>query len=331
MKTTTNSKTNTKSVKRVIARQVHTNKAVKNVNLNLSIRKAVLSARALAEALRALKSWFVSAEGRSTMIMMALITSVYALGWLLGCHSEIDAHTAMAATLVAGAAGAGKHVEGVLTLPATEQAAPGLLRNEIDERIVKIRPMSTPLDQISRYGGTRNAGSMKVEYYAVDTKPVVAKLTEAASQASDASTATIKTSNNAIFQPTTTILVPSRPLGTKQEPLVLYVKATDPTSGVTVVAVNNVVDGVPTVPTLAKNTELVRMGRGAKELDVMTPQFEAVPNKLDNYCQIFKAQVEESILAKMANKEVGWTFSDQEEAAIIDLRMGMEKSFLFGI
>ena len=35
-------------------------------------------------------------------------------------------------------------------------------------------------------------------------------------------------------------------------------------------------------------------------------------------CQIFKAQVEQSTFMKIANKEVGWTFSDQEEAAIID-------------
>ena len=41
-------------------------------------------------------------------------------------------------------------------------------------------------------------------------------------------------------------------------------------------------------------------------------------------------QVEQSTLSKIAGKEVGWSFSDQEEAAIIDMRMGMEKNFLFG-
>ena len=33
----------------------------------------------------------------------------------------------------------------------------------------------------------------------------------------------------------------------------------------------------------------------------------------------------------MANKEVEWDFSDQEEVAIYDMRLSMEKSFLFGI
>ena len=45
-----------------------------------------------------------------------------------------------------GSAG-GKHVTGApLTLANISQAAPGLLQNSIDERIVKVRPMSTPID-----------------------------------------------------------------------------------------------------------------------------------------------------------------------------------------
>lgn len=42
-------------------------------------------------------------------------------------------------------------------------------------------------------------------------------------------------------------------------------------------------------------------------------------------------QVEQSTLQKLANKEVEWDMSDQEEAAIYDMRLGMEKSFLFGV
>lgn len=72
------------------------------------------------------------------------------------------------------------------------------------------------------------------------------------------------------------------------------------------------------------------MGRAAGELDVQTSQYEALPEKKQNYCQIFKAQIEQSTLMRAANKEVGWTFSDQEEVAIYDMRLGMERSFLFG-
>ena len=72
------------------------------------------------------------------------------------------------------------------------------------------------------------------------------------------------------------------------------------------------------------------MGRAATELDVQTAQFEALPVKSQNFCQIFKMQIEQSTLQKIANKEVGWTFTDQE-AAVYDMRQGMEKNFLFGV
>ncbi|MDE5915222.1 MAG: hypothetical protein K2G71_01460, partial [Duncaniella sp.] len=58
----------------------------------------------------------------------------------------------------------------MLTTQLTNEIAPTLLRSEIDERIVKVRPSSTPLDQISRMVGARKAKSMKVEYYSVDIK-----------------------------------------------------------------------------------------------------------------------------------------------------------------
>ena len=41
----------------------------------------------------------------------------------------------------------------VTTLETMAQQSPELLRNSIDERIVKVRPMSTPVDQLSRVQG----------------------------------------------------------------------------------------------------------------------------------------------------------------------------------
>lgn len=72
--------------------------------------------------------------------------------------------------IVNGTSG-GRHIAGApLTTTATATAAPGLLRNAIDERIVRVRPMATPLDQLSRCAGARQVGAMTVEYYCVDTK-----------------------------------------------------------------------------------------------------------------------------------------------------------------
>ncbi len=60
-----------------------------------------------------------------------------------------------------------------LTTTDSREMSPSLLRNEIDQRIVKVRPMATPVDQISRLAGCRPCGSMIVDYYSVDRKSVV--------------------------------------------------------------------------------------------------------------------------------------------------------------
>lgn len=243
-----------------------------------------------------------------------------------------------------GAAG-GRHVSGA---PATTEnirtASPDLLRNAIDRRIVKVRPMSTPVDQLTRCAASRHATAMTVEYYSVDTKQTQATLLEASTnngkdRGDGFVSAILKTSADTIFDVSETVLVPSV-AGTASEggvtvPLMLYVVSRPSDGGVEVVALNGpsrtTIDQVlHEVPLLQQGTALVRMGRAATELDVQTAQFSAMPRKSSNNCQIFKMQVEESTMAKLAGKEAGWSFSDQEEAAIIDMRLGMEKSFIFG-
>lgn len=257
---------------------------------------------------------------------------------------ESDAVLAMA--MVAGVAG-GKHVVGEpLTVAIANAETPDLLVNEIDRRIVKIRPMATPIDQLSRWAGAKRAGSMVVDYYSVDTRPTTAKTTAAivgGTADSDGSSrlqhATVDTDNNELFEASETILVKGVPGyeadGKTQSPqdLVLYVTQKESDGRIRVVTVNGQTlgDFPNCIPSIPAETTLVRMGRAASELDVQTALFEALPKKSQNYCQIFKMQIEQSTLMKIANKEAGWTFSDQEEAAIYDMRLGMEKNFLFGV
>lgn len=247
----------------------------------------------------------------------------------------------MSNNLTSGAAG-GTHVSGApLTLPLMDEAAPGLLQNSIDERIVKVRPTSTPIDQISRCAGARTAKSMTVEYYSVDTKATettlstLVKGTSGVRKSDDITVFTLKTADDSIFEVSETILVPEvigyAPTGKQAGPLMFYVMERLSGGGISCAVVN----GTPgedkfTISDLPSGSRIVRMGRAATELDVQTAQFSALPRKASNNCQIFKMQVEQSTLAKIAAKEVGWGFSDQEEAAIIDMRLGMEKNFLFG-
>lgn len=270
---------------------------------------------------------FLKSENGIFAAVILLLFIAYALGYF---HGE-SAWTAMA--IIAGATG-GKAVESEpLTLDLATQASPELLRNEIDERIVKIRPMATPIDQISRQAGARACGSMVVDYYSVDTKPIEATVMSCERKGNTNYngflTSTLSTDNDAMFEPSETIMVPEVSTSDGGS-LVLYVVEKNSTGGLTVIAANNGNEDARIVPDLTAGTKLIRMGRAAVELDVQTAQFQALPIKSQNYCQIFKAQVEQSTYMKIANKEVGWNFNDQEEAAIIDMRLGMEKNFLFG-
>lgn len=225
-------------------------------------------------------------------------------------------------------------LNGPLTTAATRELSPDLLKNELDNRVVKIRPMSTPIDQISRWSGTRKAGSMIVDFYSVDTKPIEAKLLNLSVGRGETIQAKMETDNDKIFQVSETVLVPEVKVTNregKEESLILYVVSVS-SEGIQVVSVNNYDTGTQkmVIPEVSAGAKLIRMGKAATELDVQTSQFEALPIKSQNYCQIFKAQVEQSTFQKIADKEVGWTFTDQEEVAIIDMRLGMEKNFLFG-
>lgn len=251
----------------------------------------------------------------------------------------------MAMALVTGVEG-GKHVvNGPLTLDAVNESGNGMLLNEIDKQIVKIRPMATPIDQLSRCAGAKSSGSMIVDYYNVDTKETKCELKDdyiepSEGEVSDnAARATLNTTNNDVFDVSDTILVADVTgyaddgVTDSSKGLVLYVLSKTEDGQLNVMAVNGKKIGEVDccVPTIPSGTTLIRMGRAATELDVQSPQFEALPKKAQNNCQIFKMQIEQSTLQKIANKEVGWTMSDQEEAAIYDMRLGMEKSFLFGV
>ena len=282
---------------------------------------------------------------RNYRVVLTVLTFILVAILAFGCDAGTTAALAMAipGTIIDGVDD-GKHiVDGPLTTDLTRDASPDLLLNEIDQHIVKIRPMATPLDQISRYGGALNAGSMFVDYYTVDTKSTTCVLEDDFDETTiQPGTAYPKvrlyTDNDEIFDKSDTILVKGVPgyaqdgVTTIAEDLVLYVCARSGSEGLMVMAVNGKrVNGVPNcVPSLDAGQKLIRMGRAASELDVMSPQYEALPTKKDNYCQIFKMQVEQSTLQRMSNKEVDWSLTDQEEAAIYDMRLGMEKSFLFG-
>lgn len=213
-----------------------------------------------------------------------------------------------------------------VTTDLTNQVSPTLLRSAVDERIVRIRPASTPIDQISRMCGTRKCGSMKVDFYSVESKPGQVLTTSAAKGESSlkGDVFSVDVRQSGILTTSETVMLPTVTATGTDSAAVCYVQS------VSGKKVNLRLAEDADVTTLKAGDPIIRMGRAASELDVQTPLMAILPTKDYNYCQIFKNQIEESLYQRLSDKEVGWTLTDQEEAAIGDMRMGMEKSFLFG-
>ena len=248
----------------------------------------------------------------------------------------------------AGNGGAGAGNEGIASETAGRAATgddnPEFYSKDIDKKITKIRPMATPIDQISRFATAEKANSFEVKYYAVGTRPIKTSVKTATSKSTGTSMK-LEVEDPSMFTLDDTIRV----VGTKAitdyrgaayttykgkaiPDLELCVCGKADDGQPLVYAVNGeIVDNQPIgVPALKKGAILVRMGKSCGELDVQTGRFNNLPTSEVQYCQNFMIQVEQSTFDKLAAKEVDWNFSDLEEDTIYDMRLAMENTYLFG-
>lgn len=262
-------------------------------------------------------------------------------GFLLVVLASAFGLTSAVMAMAAPLEGGGVSQEGAGTVEGIKEGSPELLEKEIDERITKIRPASTPVDQISRSAESLQSISMEVKYYSVGTRPIKTTLSAAVAAQTSGNSATIQVADSGMFSEDDTIRV----IGVKgkagagndttREDLVLHVKGIDENTGQPIVyAVNGAYDSNSKqnilLPALAEGAILIRLGKACGELNMQTAAFTNIPTPEEQYCQNFMLQVEESTFAQMTGKEVDWNFSDLEEDGIYDMRLGMEGSFLFG-
>lgn len=220
-----------------------------------------------------------------------------------------------------------------------DQGNPDYYAKEVDKRITRMRPMRTPIDQITRKAESiSRVKSMIVKYYSIGTRPIKTTLV-AEAPAMTGSSVVLQVADASLFSETDTVRV-HNVKGYKEDgvtpddkDLMLYVVGKNDDGFPSVIAVNGMKgnNGNTKTPVLPAETVLVRMGRAASEIDVETGNFYNLPEPSEQYCQKFMMQVEQSTFDKMWAKEVDWNFSDMEEDGIYDMRLGMENSFLFGI
>lgn len=219
--------------------------------------------------------------------------------------------------------------------------------NDVDKNIIKIRPMSTPIDQISRYANASKTDSFICKYYSVGTRPIKTTVSTAVTAVTSGTmqSFTLEVADPSIFSKDDTI----RCVGVKAKTdykgqaysasdpktpdLVLCVCGfSDSSHNPVVYCVNGNKDNndQPILPpAIAKDTVLIRMGKACGELDVQTGRFNNMPKADLQYCQNFMIQIEQSTFDKIAKKEVNWGFDDQEQDALFDMRLTQELSELF--
>lgn len=239
--------------------------------------------------------------------------------------------------------------KGAQTYTGANDADGDFLDKDIDRKITKIRPMSTPIDQISRMADSSSCTQMDFKYFSIGTRPIKTTLATAFTAQTASTTTTqiaIDVTNPDIFTLDDTIRVVgvkavtdykgnAYGTGDNVPDLILKVCGFDATTGQPVVyAINGI---LPTggqypilIPAIAQGKTLVRMGKACGELDMQTGRFANIPESEVQYCQNFMMQIEESTFYNMAEKNVDWNFSDMEEDSVYDMRLGMEGSFLFG-
>lgn len=280
---------------------------------------------------------------RITLMILAFVTSASS-GVMMADASNLPD----AGKVTAGADGTGG-TDGIATeTGGRENGDPNFYLSDVDKRIVKIRPMATPIDQISRYAKSSSTNSFEVKYYSVGTREIKCSTNKKLEAMMGGASVSLPVSDLNMFTLDDTIRVVgvsaiTKPDGTAYSEsdsnvpdLELCVCGKDSSTNLpTVYAVNGKMDDSSKqpilLPEIPQGTTLVRMGKACGELDVQTGRFNNIPMPETQYCQNFMIQVEQSTFDKIAAKEVNWNFSDIEEDGVYDMRLAMENTYLFGV
>lgn len=213
-------------------------------------------------------------------------------------------------------------------------AADELLRPEISRTITKIRRDVYPLDTIMReIGKVSKIGGVEWKFYQKDERGIKDQVNGAYSYAA-ALSAQLTVDNPQYWADHDVVLFTSVNGGDSKK-LRCLVSAVDiANSKITVTPINGR-DSAGTalgsyMPAVADDTYITRIGSAHGETDAQATPVEIAPYDTFNYAQIFMAQIEESLVAKLNNKEVDLNIMDYKEDAILDMRAQGELAMIFG-
>ena len=215
--------------------------------------------------------------------------------------------------------------------PETTVVEPGYLEDDLDKKLVLIRPQDTPIDTFTR----SIANNVKSESWEAGGWEIGTRETRDTVKADVSASATsIKVDNPDMWKPGDTFIVHTYNSGDKGPkldgnnlPVQCLIKSI---SGDTL-TVQRVGTLSAALPAISEDDILCRLSPAVSELEASVEGFAIQPSERHYYNQTHMTQVEESVIHALLKKKVAMDFSVYKEQTLWDFKRGMELSNLFGV
>jgi hypothetical protein len=217
--------------------------------------------------------------------------------------------------------------------PETTVVEPGYLDEDLDKKLVLIRPQDTPIDTFTRtIANNETSRSWEAGGWEIGTREVFDRL-----DAAYTSGATIAVQNPDMWKPGDTFLVHTITGANNEDNGVLLDSNNLPVAGIVkaVSGSNLTVQRVGSLsaafPAIDDESIIQRLSPAVSELEASVEGFAIQPSDRKYYNQTHMTQVEESVIHALLKKKVAMDFSVYKEQTLWDFKRGMELCNLFGV
>lgn len=216
--------------------------------------------------------------------------------------------------------------------PSTTVVEPGYMDDDLDKKIVMIRPQDTPIDTFTRsIANNEPCKSWEAGGWEIGTR----ETRDTVKADVNASATTITVDNPDMWKPGDTFLVhghsTSTDTGPKLDgsgnPVQCIIKSIS-SDALTIQRVGTLSAAIPAI---AEDDFLVRLSPAVSELEASVEGFAIQPSDRKYYNQTHMCQVEESVIHALLKKKVAMDFSVYKEQTLWDFKRGMELCNLFGV
>ncbi len=221
------------------------------------------------------------------------------------------------------------------TAPSTTVVEPGYVDEDLDKKIVMVRPQDTPIDTFTRsIANNEKSQSWEAGGWEIGTR----ETRDTVDGAVLASATSIVVDNVDMWKVGDTFLVhtnssgdqgPMLDGGSPAKPIQCLITAIN--SGTRTLTVKRVGTLSAALPAIADESFLCRLSPAVSELEASVEGFAIQPSDRKYYNQTHMCQVEESVIHALLKKKVAMDFSVYKEQTLWDFKRGMELCNLFGV